>query len=51
VLALLANCHRDPRQQGRPFTIADFMPERRKKRIRKSSDDEIDAFLSQYPEK
>jgi hypothetical protein len=26
VMALLANCHRDPKRSRRPFHVADFLP-------------------------
>ena len=37
VMALLANCHRDPKRRRRPFDIADFLPHDLKVLVRRAS--------------
>ena len=37
LMALLANCHRDPKRQRRPFDVADFLPVDLKSTVRRAS--------------
>jgi hypothetical protein len=37
VMALVANCHRDPKRLRRPFHMADFLPADLRGEVRRSS--------------
>ncbi len=37
VMALLANCHRDPKRMRRPFDVGDFLPRDLKSIVRQSN--------------
>jgi|TARA_R110000868_G_scaffold410438_1_gene698464 hypothetical protein len=50
VLAMLGNCHRDPKQRSSPFDVYDFMPkESRPRRSKKNSEASLDLVFSQFP--
>jgi len=36
-MALLANCHRDPKRMRRPFDVVDFLPQDLKATVRRSA--------------
>lgn len=37
LMALLANCHRDPKRRRRPFDVGDFLPSDLKQLVRRAS--------------
>lgn len=37
IMALIANCNRDPKRQRRPFHLADFLPPDLRREVRRSS--------------
>jgi hypothetical protein len=37
IMALLANCHRDPKRMRRPFDVADFLPLDLKSTVRRAT--------------